>query len=305
MQVSGYQHPAYIRSLTEFGEPLALRRSGGWLLRRAIRGTDHQDATGPYPYLVCEDWKALGADLKDLERDTHGLVSIAAAPDPFGDYSLTDLQEAFPDRAVLFKQHFSADLHVGIDKIASQHHRREADRASRKLTLEVCDSPIEYLESWNTLFDHAVRRFEIGGIRAFSRRAFEYQLAIPGTTMWIVRRGEEIVAASLTMIHGDVAHAHLLAATPEGRKLGASYVIYAGNIRHLAERARWIDWGGVAGPVDADTGLAAFKRGWSTGLRPAYFCGRIMDRARYAALANGAAAADSYFPAYRAADPDS
>jgi hypothetical protein len=46
--------------------------------------------------------------------------------------------------------------------------------------------------------------------------------------------------------------------------------------------------------------LSRFKRGWATGTRTAYFCGRIFDRANYREItrASGCMATD-YFPAYR------
>jgi hypothetical protein len=57
-----------------------------------------------------------------------------------------------------------------------------------------------------------------------------------------------------------------------------------------------------------DGGLTRFKRGWATGTRPVYFCGRIFQRERYEQLARqGGAPVSGYFPAYRhgefAADP--
>jgi hypothetical protein len=51
---------------------------------------------------------------------------------------------------------------------------------------------------------------------------------------------------------------------------------------------------------NAEDGLSFFKKGWSTGTRTAFFCGRILDPERYAQLATarGVAGTD-YFPAYR------
>ena len=50
-------------------------------------------------------------------------------------------------------------------------------------------------------------------------------------------------------------------------------------------------------------GLREFKRGWSTGTRPAYLCGRILQPQRYAELAEERGPGErSYFPAYRAGE---
>jgi hypothetical protein len=42
-----------------------------------------------------------------------------------------------------------------------------------------------------------------------------------------------------------------------------------------------------------------FKRGWSTGERTVYLCGRILNRPKYAELSERAVAEPGYFPAYR------
>ena len=36
--MTGYLHPRYAASLSEFGDPLHLPRSGGWLLKRPVGG---------------------------------------------------------------------------------------------------------------------------------------------------------------------------------------------------------------------------------------------------------------------------
>jgi hypothetical protein len=78
--------------------------------------------------------------------------------------------------------------------------------------------------------------------------------------------------------------------------------LYRHAIRWFSGRARWLDLGGGAGAVsDPSDGLCRFKRGWSTGVRPTYFCGRVFDQGRYAKLLRRRAAT-AFFPAYRAGD---
>jgi hypothetical protein len=81
----------------------------------------------------------------------------------------------------------------------------------------------------------------------------------------------------------------------------ASYGLYAAAIDWFASRVQWLSLGGTAGTDgNAGDGLAFFKRGWSTGTRPVYVCGRVFDRAAYADLAAGRPAGGvTYFPAYR------
>lgn len=65
-----------------------------------------------------------------------------------------------------------------------------------------------------------------------------------------------------------------------------------------------VDLGAGAGIDDKGTdGLTRFKRGWSTGTRTAYFCGRVFDHAKYSELVRAtSASATNYFPAYRAGE---
>ena len=49
MTRAGYMHPFYAEALSEFGTPVALPASGGWLLERCLPGTADRDAMGPYP----------------------------------------------------------------------------------------------------------------------------------------------------------------------------------------------------------------------------------------------------------------
>ena len=88
----GYMSREYAAAFAEFGAPRQLARSGGWLIERAIAGTQHRDAMGCYPLFGCADWSALAADLDDLK---HELVSVALVADPFGKHELAALERAF------------------------------------------------------------------------------------------------------------------------------------------------------------------------------------------------------------------
>ncbi|MFY9780690.1 MAG: GNAT family N-acetyltransferase [Candidatus Baltobacteraceae bacterium] len=297
---TGYFHPGYAEALSEFGTPVELPHCKGWFLRRSIPGTPDADGMGCYPYFVCEDWSKLRSDLDALGHD---LVAFSAAPDPFGRYTTADLQRAFPDRLIHFKEHYVADLTQPLAKIVSRHHRRYASKARQLVDVEFHTEPVALLDRWMALFEVTVRKFRLGGIRAFSIASFARQLALPGCVMAVARHQGEIVAAHLYMVSGEVAHAHLAATANEAaHQTGAAYAMYSSGINYFAGKVRWIDWGGDAG-LAKDGTLSAFKRGWSTGTRPAYFCGRIFDAERYARIAAAkAATASGYFPAYRAGE---
>src|SRR5208282_2311212 len=106
LMTTGYLHQDYARSLSEFGEPLALPGSGGWLLKRAVDGSA-ADAMGIYPLFACSNWKALRSDLDQL---TNSLVSVLVVTDPFGDYDETLLGECFGALMTPFKAHYVIDL---------------------------------------------------------------------------------------------------------------------------------------------------------------------------------------------------
>jgi len=291
-----YLDPRYMQSLAEFGEPLSLPRSGASYLKRPIDGLGNYDGLGGYPYLVCADWKALAVDLAELDET---LVSFSAVPEPFGKFTIDDLQAAFPHRVVRFKDHYVADLERPILDIVSSHHRKEAERALSMVNVEFLVRPLDRLDEWVSLFAGAIERFNLSGLPAFSRRAFEQHVSIPGVSMSVCWHEGSAVAAHLWFQQGDVVYAHLAAGSIRGRAIGADYALYFSDIDFFSGRARWIDWGGVAGArPDTGSGLDRFKRGWSTGTRVAYFCGRVMDSRRYARFSEPVGETH-YFPAYR------
>ena len=109
------------------------------------------------------------------------------------------------------------------------------------------------------------------------------------------------VGMTLWYIQGEVGYYHLAAYSDVGYALRASFALFAGAIEYFATRLRWLNLGAGAGIHSASSdGLTRFKRGWATGTRTAYLCGRICDPARYAEVvqARGVSGAD-YFPLYR------
>ena len=295
--VTGYVHPGYAESVAEFGTPRELPDSGGWLLERAIPGFDSRDAMGCYPLFACRDWSALQTDLNDLKGE---LVSVSLVADPFGDYDKTRLDECF-DTVVAFKQHFVADLREPAETFVSKHHRKYALKALDEVNVQVCREPRELLEEWVSLYGTLTEKHGVSGIRAFSRTAFEKQLAIPGMVALRAEREGTAVAANLFFVQGQTAYDHLTASSPEGYECRASYALKWWAIQYFMGKVRWIDWGGGTGAsVDHSDGLTVFKSGWAQTTRPAYFCGRILDETRYHEIASAKNLERSrWFPAYR------
>lgn len=299
---NGYASRRYAESLRDFGEPRLLPRCRGWLLQREIPGTDDRDAMGCYPLFSCASWRELAGDLLDLGGE---LVSVSLVPDPFGDYSLPVLKETFSDVCRPFKRHFVVDLEAMPEKSVSKHHRYYARRALRKVRVEVCTSPLDHLDEWVALYADLIDRHGLRGIQAFSRDAFARQMEVPGMVMLRALDAKAAVGAHLWLERGSVVTSHLAAFSPAGYELAAAYALYWEAIRHFSGMARWLNLGGGAGlRDDPEDGLARFKRGWSSDVRTAYFCGRILDPDRYRELTAmaGRPAAD-YFPAYRSPQP--
>jgi hypothetical protein len=294
---AGYLHPAYARSLREFGEPRELPDSGGWILVRSIPGSGFRDAMGPYPLFCCRDWKRLPVDLQQLRGDA---VTLAVVPDPFGGHDLPMLRDTF-SVVRLFKDRFVHELAPGQVQILSKHHRYYVRKALALVEVDVHPEPSAFVEQWVALYGNLVKRHALRGLKAFSASAFAEQLALPGTIVVRARRGGETVGAHIWYLQDDVAYSHLLALSDAGYEAMASYALYAAGIEYFARRARWLDLGAGAGVSESQGGLAQFKRGFSTGTRPSYFCGWIGDPVKYAAL-GGDARREGYFPSYRAGE---
>ena len=295
--MSGYAHPAYAWSLQEFGCPRELPRCGGWVLERQVPGTSERDATGCYPLFACADWGRLR---EDLDAIGGSLLTLGLVADPFGNFERADLERCF-DLVRPFKPHFVCDLALPAERLASAHHRYYARKALASARVEVCADPRSFADDWVRLYAELVERHGLEGIKAFSRRSLEQQLAVPGMVALRAVVGEEVVGGHLWYVQGDVAYSHLAAASQQGYAVGVSYALYSFALQYFAGRARWLDLGAGAGLSSKDgDGLARFKRGWSSGTRIAYFCGRVFKPDRYAEVARmrGAQGTD-YFPAYR------
>ena len=298
--MNGYSHHGYAASLAEFGTPRYLPRSGGWLLERPINGTSYHDAIGCYPLFSCENWSELRADLDQLSNQ---LVSVAVVADPFGKHDLALLRKAFPDLVIPFKEHLVTDLSQAPDSFVDARHRRKALKAFERLTVSRCDDPVLFADEWNNLYANLVQRHGIRGLTAFSPTSFRLQLAVPGLDMFRATNDGETLGMTLWYEDRGVAYYHLGAYSEAGYESGASFALF----RHVLEYFRnhglqWLNLGagaGVADKLQAD-GLSRFKRGWATGSRTAYFCGRILDQSKYSEATGASLVGDTdYFPAYR------
>lgn len=297
---TGYFHPAYCQSLSEFGTPRFLRKSGSWILERQIPNSNQLDAMGCYPLFVCQDWSQLYVDLEELQGE---VVSLAIVSDPFGEYDSEYLRRCFPDRVLAFKDHMVIDLTQAPESFVAAHHRRNARKALERLSIELCKDPTLFAEEWTRLYSGLVARHNIRGLTAFSAKSLSAQLAVPGIVMFRATDHDETVGMTLWYVSRNRAYYHLGAYSDVGYDLHASFALFWRSIEHFQNQGlEWLTLGagaGVSGSDDED-GLNRFKRGWSTGTRTAFFCGRIYDRHSYSEAMHVAGLSPSdYFPAYR------
>lgn len=296
--MNGYSHPGYAASLAEFGNPRALPRSNGWLLERPIAATPYRDAMGCYPLFACRDWSQLDLDLEELSDD---LVSVAIVADPFGDHDEAQLRKCFPTLVTAYKEHLVTDLSQSPESLVAPQHRRKARKALEQLDIERVEDPTLFGDEWIILYANLIQRHGIRGLTAFSANSLKSQLAVPGISMFRAIRNNETVGMTLWYTDRDVAYYHLGAYSDLGYKLEASFALFWRALEYFSsERLRWLDLGAGAGISAKADGLTRFKRGWATGTRTAYFCGRILDQSKYDdVMRTRNVTATNYFPAYR------
>jgi len=291
----------YSEALAEFGTPRQLPGCGGSVLLRPVPGADVEDAMGCYPLFVCRDWARVGEDVDGLAGEA---IALSLVTDPLGNYTPSELHVIFPDFCQPYKDHFVIDLHTHVPTVVSAHHRRNLRCALRDVEVEHSFDPSVHASEWVALYEHLIARHGIRGIPAFSPDSLVRQLRVPGLTM--IRGVHQGITAGITLWYAqdDAAYYHLGAYSEAGYAVRASFALFQYAIDHFRGRVRWLNLGAGAGAVgDASDGLTRFKRGWASGVRTAWLCGRILDRYRYTALAaSRGTAATSYFPAYRAGE---
>jgi hypothetical protein len=271
-------------------------------LKRKIPDFPYYDGMGCYPLFACRHWTNLPRDLEDIGSK---LVSLSLVTDPFGEYDVPHLRRCFRDLVVPFKKHYTVDLHCSLDGFVSSHHRRYARKALRHVDVERCQDPTQFRNEWVGLYANLVKRHELRGIPAFSTASLAQQLEVPGMVLLRVTHKEATVGMTLWYVQGEVGYYHLGAYSEAGYGLRASFALFLFAIQYFATTGlRWLDLGAGAGIKSNDIdGLTRFKRGWATGTRPAYFCGRIFNRTRYLEIAKAKDAfGTGYFPIYRSGE---
>jgi len=296
--MNGYSHPGYAAALAEFGKPRALPRSEGWILERPILDTPYRDAMGCYPLFACRDWSQLDLDLDELRSE---LVTLTIVADPFGNHTPAQLGKCFPTVVTPFKEHLVTELSRSPESFVATQHRRKAQKALERLDIERVEDAGVFADRWIELYANLVRRHGIRGLTAFSPDSFRAQLAVPGISLFRAISENETVGMTLWYTDREVAYYHLGAYSDLGYELEASFALFWHVLEYFSRQGlQWLDLGAGAGlsAKDSSDGLTRFKRGWATGTRTAYLCGRIFDQSKYEQVMKDREAND-YFPPYR------
>jgi len=296
----GYLHSGYVHALIGQGKAVRLPHCGGWLLERRIPNSSAVDAMGCYPLFTCHDWSSLH---RDLEGTNHNWVSLVLVTDPFGDYTTEYLRTCFPDFMIAFKEHYVVDLSRSNRDIVSNHHSRNVRKGFERVTVDVCPEPTALLEDWVELYGALIQRHNIRGIAAFSRDSFARQMEVPGLVALRACVQGTTVGMLLWYVMDAVGYYHLGAYSDLGYRSCASFALFWCALEYFAGiGVSWLNLGAGAGVrATENDGLSRFKKGWSTGTRVAYLCGRVFDRAAYDELVSRQRRLPegSYFPLYR------
>jgi len=301
--MTGYLHPLYAKSLSEFGTPVELPQCGGWLLERRIPNSDLYDAMGCYPLFCCTDWTGLGSDIEQLKRR---YVTVSLVVDPFAPITAANLAKDF-QLVRPFKKHFVIDISESTDRYIDRHHRYYAKRALKQIQVRLVDDPKTCLDDWVRLYQILIDRHHLRGIKAFSKTAFAAQFDVPGLVAFRASRNGKTIGMHLWYLQSGVAYSHLSAFDQEGYSLRAAYALHWSAIeefkRNCARELRWLDLGAGAGSKgDQSDGLSIFKRGWASGEKVKYFCSSVLDQKSYESLTATNRIDSDYFPLYRAGE---
>jgi hypothetical protein len=294
----GYADSRYANSLSQFGEPIFLPNSKGWVLKRPISGTSYFDIMGLYPLFCCQDESKLKDDIVNLNGK---YISIAMVLDPLQKYDMNALESQFSDRYIPFKEHYIVDLKLPLEKVVSSHHRYYAKKSLKTTQIEHCSEPHSVLEKWCSLYDQLKKRHGFSGISQFSKKSFRKQFSVPGSFVFTAKLNDKIEGIQIWFMSGNRVYHHLSAYSDLGYRSRISYAMIWVVLHFFKERkADMANLGGGAGFKNKADGLTKFKKDWASETRTAYFAGKIINLPIYTQLTKKVSKSNSfYFPAYR------
>jgi hypothetical protein len=293
---SGYRSRQYAESFSDFATAHELVESGSRLLLRAIPGSPYRDAMGCYPLFSCARYEALATDLSRLPPD---VVSVVLVTDPMDSPAQETLSPTF-NLVIPYKTHYVLPAGTSLEGLPRKAHAKNVRRGLRKLDVEHCPNPLDYLQDWLRLYGVLIARHSIEGLRRFSPSAFAMQFATPGFQLFRASVSGQTVGLHIWYRQAGGVHSHLSAFDPLGYSLDASYALQWRAIEYFHSRGLWINLGGGSS-IDGTDGLSAFKQGFARDGRRSLLCGKVLQQEAYKALCerDSEASPGTYFPSYR------
>lgn len=284
-----YNSKIYADSFSTFGEPIYLKKSGGWLLKRIILGTNYYDAMNCYPFFICDNPDNLIEDLRELKN----IVSVMLILSPF--CNLKNIE--FFDSYLKFKDHFIVDL-CKNNKIPNNHIRNI--KTGMKNIISIWVRPDEFVDEWYSLYNNLIKRHNIKGMIAFSKDCFKKQLLVSGAKIISAQINDRFVGAIIWYTFKDLVFYHLGAQSEEGYENKSSFVLFNESINYFKGLGfKYVCLGSGSGLEKKEDGLTRFKRGWANCTTPVYMCTKILDTKVYADLTKCMDKSIQYFPLYR------
>lgn len=294
---SGYLHSAYLHSFDTLFEGITLPYSGLRFLKRELCD-GYYDLTGPYPFVSITDGGAFIRDIEHLRNSK--VVSLVCVVSPFT--SKTVQQELGQlDLFKPFKMHYVSDLSGNWRNFIRPRFKSYINQAMRRHEVRLFPANPEYTSTFWSLYSTLIKRHQIQGIQRLSEAVIEAHLSVSGAVVTEARDEQGVAGAAIWYQCGPHGYLHLHAQAPRAYAQRTSYALYAAALDYFTGKVTWLDYGGAAGlSDDSGSGLAQFKKGWSTQTQPSFLCGAILNHDVYTKLVADTDSFDSaYFPAYR------
>ena len=273
---------AWIAGLSHLGHPTITGRTP--LLRRAIPGTDRQDALLSWPYLLVDPTDLVD----DLAADQSGLVSAVGTVMVPG---RLPSGTAFSPRT----PHYVYDPERG-DLAYSSRTRAHISRGRRIHGEVVWHANVSGAQV-HAIYRDVVRRYGLAkGFFDFRLQHFEYFSSQPDAQVACVVAAEAVAAAACLIRHGNEIHVVHFLVSDAGLRTDAGPLLASALVARAAREGSRLHFAGV--PSQGRPGLASFKERFTNCRRPVWLARVILDVNAYNDLAS--TSSSTYFPAYRA-----
>ncbi|MFN3808135.1 MAG: GNAT family N-acetyltransferase [Asticcacaulis sp.] len=248
------------------------------------------DALGSYPMTPLTKDADIASGLSALVKED--LISVCLVPDPL----LSPPMEALSHDLAWIRP-FKSHLLIEGAYAPTKHHRDRIRRGQRRCRIESAPLHVWY-DEWVALYAGLVEQRSITGMANFSKDYFRQLSAMADIQAFAAFCDDRMAGMTLWFACDGVVYNHLTACNALGYANGAAFALYDAAITHFASEGV-INLGGGAGTSNSDeSGLFAFKEGFSNSRVMAHICGHVLSPEIYAGLSKGVET--TFFPAYRA-----